>query len=542
MQINGEMLAKMFLQASNELNDNRKEVDALNVFPVPDGDTGTNMSLTMNAAVGEVAKLRNEPISVIAKSVSKGSLMGARGNSGVILSQIFRGFAKGCEGKETLNSEDLALAIKEASDTAYKAVMKPVEGTILTVVRETSEYAMENGGKEREIVGFLEDLIKQADETLTNTPEQLPVLKKAGVVDAGGMGLLVIFKGWHDALTGKEVELRNDIHTAKAAVIETGEQTSTEDIKFGYCTEFILKTEEEDVDPLKSYIESLGDSFVFVKDEDVVKIHIHTNNPGKALEETLKYGELLNIKIENMRQQHSSLVEEGKVPGYDHGEETEMKKYGIVSVAMGEGISKILKDLGVDVVIEGGQTMNPSTEDIMNAINSINAEEIIILPNNSNIILAANQAKEISDKNVHVIQSKTVPQGVTSLIEFDNDAEIEENIDSMSGVLGSVKTLQITYSVKDTTFDDVEIAKDDILGVADGTIISVGKSVKDVVLKSLDETIDENSEVLTIYYGQDITKDEAEELFTELEEKYEDLEIEMYEGAQPLYYYIFSVE
>lgn len=541
MYIDGDLLLKMFKQGTFELNSNKGLVDSLNVFPVPDGDTGTNMSLTMNAALTEVLKSEHESAEKVAKAISKGSLMGARGNSGVILSQIFRGFAKACEGKEKLSSIDLAMAFKQASDTAYKAVMKPVEGTILTVIRKTSDKAMEYTEEEVPVHDLLKILIKTANETLDKTPEYLKVLKQAGVVDAGGKGLNCIIQGFYDAVIGKEAaEHELQAHMASESTGSAQATFNTEDIKFSYCTEFIVRGGKDNNLPLKEKIESLGDSMVFVEDDDLIKIHIHTNNPGVALESALEFGELLNIKIENMKEQHSSIVEEDVAPS--EAEDNEPKPFGFISVAMGGGIAEIFRDLGVDYVIEGGQTMNPSTEDIVKAIDSVKGDAVFILPNNSNIILAAQQAQQIVDRPVYVVPCKSIPQGISAMLAFDPSVEAEENHEEMVGAIAEVKTVQITYSVRDTLFDDKEIKKDDILGVAEGEIRAVGRDLHEVTITSLEEVLDEDSEIMTIYYGEDIEKEQAEALAEELEEKYEDLEVEVYSGGQPLYYYICSIE
>lgn len=547
--INGEMLAKMLKQAAYNLNGNKDLIDSLNVFPVPDGDTGTNMSLTMNAAMIEIDKADTSSAGSVAKAMSKGSLMGARGNSGVILSQIFRGFAKGCTDKTELTSIDFCHAIKDASDTAYKAVMKPVEGTILTVIRKTGELAMDYTENEMPIHELLPILIKRAQETLDKTPEQLPQLKQAGVVDAGGKGLVFIFQGFLDAILGVESEFKMDF--SKVSTHSVQAEISAEDIHFGYCTEFILRTHSADATSLKSAIEQLGDSMVFVQDDDLVKIHVHTNNPGIALESALKHGDLLTIKIENMREQHSSIVDNTQLDSMEHNAVSEdiqkppveVSKYGIVSIAIGEGLAQILKDLGVTAIVEGGQTMNPSTEDIIKAIGECHAENIFVLPNNSNIILAANQAKDIlTDQNIFVLPTKTVPQGIATLIEFNAEAEAEENYESMKSAIGNVKTLQVTFSVRDTVFNDMPIEKDDILGVADNGIIAVGKSVDRVTTDALEQMIDEDSSILSIYYGEDMSEEDANRLAEELSQKYGDLEVEVHKGGQPLYYYIISVE
>lgn len=547
--IDGALLAKMFKQAAYTLNQNKALVDSLNVFPVPDGDTGTNMSLTMNAAITEIEKTPSAHAGNVAKAMSKGSLMGARGNSGVILSQIFRGFSKGCHEKAELTSIDLAMAIRESSDTAYKAVMKPVEGTILTVIRKTGELAVDYTEIEMPIHELLAILIRRAEETLDTTPDYLPVLKQAGVVDAGGKGLVLILRGFMDAVLG--VESNYAIEESKAGHAQA--EISAEDINFTYCTEFILKTHIDDVSYLRSNVEKMGDSMVFVQDEDLVKIHVHTNNPGVALEEALKFGDLMTIKIENMRQQHSSIVGEAHSPALKGKEEPKigveadidepLAPYGIVSIAMGEGLARILRDLGVNVIVEGGQTMNPSTEDIVKAIESCNAENIFVLPNNSNIILAANQAKDIlTDKNVFVLPTKTVPQGIATLIQFNPERPAETNFENMCSAIESVKTLQVTFSVRDTVFNGMEIVKDDILGVADGTIIEVGKEVEGVTFKALEQLIDEDSEIVTLYYGEDMTEEQAKGLADQLAAKHSHIDVDVQEGGQPLYYYIASVE
>lgn len=535
--IDSDVFVKMVKQGTGLLESNKDVVDALNVFPVPDGDTGTNMSLTMGAASAELLGKKYDSIGEAAKTLSRGLLMGARGNSGVILSQIFRGFSKGCEKKEKLDVIEFANALKSATDTAYKAVMKPVEGTILTVIREVSEKGMELI-EENETIGFnefFEKILYHGQETLDKTPEYLEVLKQAGVVDAGGKGLMLILTGFYNALLGVEDGL--DIESFhRKNVVETGVE-NVEEIKFGYCTEFILRTTKEDVADLKNEIFKLGDSMVFVQDEDLVKIHVHTNNPGKALESALVYGDLVKIKIDNMREQHNTIIEKEEAVV-----EEEMKDVGFIAVALGDGISKIFRDLGVDFIIEGGQTMNPSTEDILRAINSINAKEIVILPNNSNIILAANQAKSISEKNVHVIKSKTISHGIASMIGFNHNESIENNVEIMSEIIEDMDTIQVTYSVRDTVFNDQDIKKDDILAVVNGEIKSVGKEINPTVLEALEGSIDDDKEIITLYYGSEVSEEEAEELSDLIEEKFEDLEVEIYYGGQPLYYYLMSIE
>lgn len=530
--LNGEILKNMFIQGNNLLYNNRDVVDSLNVFPVPDGDTGTNMALTFDSAVNEILKIEKPSVESVAKSASKGSLMGARGNSGVILSQILRGLEKGCRGKEVLSVEDFAYALKMASDTAYKAVMKPIEGTILTIIREASEKALELINTSDDFIVFFDMLILHIEAVLEKTPDMLDVLKQAGVVDAGGKGLILIIKGFWEAVSGKEIP-----KTEKKEPQRTMEnEISNESIEFGYCTEFIIRGNGLDSEAFKDKIKSHGDSLLVVGDEDLVKVHIHTNNPGAVIEYGLKLGELVDIKIDNMRQQHkNTLIEDEYVP-------KEEKKYGFIAVAMGKGLSNIFKDLNIDKVIEGGQTMNPSTEDILKAISEINAENVFILPNNSNIILAANQAKELSDKNVVVIPSKSVPQGISSMLEFDLSAEPDENEESMTDILGDVNTVQITYSVRDSKFNDLDIKKGDILGICDGDITKVGNDVSSVAFETLDKAINDDHEILTIYYGEEISEEASNEFHSLIEEKYPDLDVEIYYGGQPLYYYIFSIE
>lgn len=547
--INAELLAKMFRQGTYELNKNKGIVDSLNVFPVPDGDTGTNMSLTMNSAVEGLTRQTFETVEDVSKSISKGSLMGARGNSGVILSQIFRGFAKGCKGKTELTSQDLCIAIKDSADTAYSAVLKPVEGTILTVIRKIADKAMEYAHEDLDQIELMKLLIKKGEETLEKTPEYLPVLKQAGVVDAGGKGLLCILQGCLDAMEGKEADFES-IKASAASTAPAQSVMSTEDIEFAYCTEFIVEGENMDGAILKAVIEKMGDSMVFVQDDDLIKVHIHTNNPGTALEEALKFGSLKKVKIENMRDQHSTIIE-GAHDSYGNDDlgsgsaETESpyeEDYGFIGVAMGEGFVNIFKDLGIHGNIAGGQTMNPSTEDFMREIEACPSSHIFLFPNNSNIIMAANQAKELSEKDVYVIPTKTMPQCITAMLGFDRSLSPEENYEAMIASLDNVKTIQITYSVRNTTFNDLEIEKDDYLAVADGQIKGVGKDIEQVIVTAIENTIDDAAEILSVYYGADVSEEEASEIVSKLELQYPDLEIDMYSGGQPIYYYVFSIE
>ncbi|MDH8676669.1 DAK2 domain-containing protein [Fusibacter bizertensis] len=549
--INAELLAKMFKQGTVELNKNKGLVDSLNVFPVPDGDTGTNMSLTMNSAIEGLTKQSFETVEEVSKSISKGSLMGARGNSGVILSQIFRGFAKGCKGKTELTSTDLCIAFKDAADTAYSAVLKPVEGTILTVIRKIADKSMEYVHEDLELVDLMKLLIKIGEETLELTPEYLPVLKQAGVVDAGGKGLICILQGCLDAMQGVESSF-DAIKTEEESIMPAQNIINTDDIEFAYCTEFIIEGDSMNGQELRQIIEKMGDSMVFVQDDDLIKVHVHTNNPGTALEEALKYGSLKKVKIENMRDQHSTIIE-GAHDQDKLADKVEDKKdvnaelpyeedYGFIGVAMGDGFVNIFKDLGIHGSITGGQTMNPSTEDFMKEIANCPSKHIFIFPNNSNIIMAANQAKELSDKDVYVIPSKTMPQCITAMLEFDRDKSADENYQAMVQSLSNVKTIQITYSVRNTTFNDLAIEKDDYLAVADGEIKGVGKEIKNVILDSIKNTINDDSEILSLYYGSDVTKQDAEEIVDVISEAYPELEIDIYSGGQPIYYYVCSIE
>jgi len=529
-EIDSSLLVKMFNQGTYALNQNRALVDALNVFPVPDGDTGTNMSLTMQSAVKNITDIEFDTVEEVSKAFAKGLLMGARGNSGVILSQIFRGFANGCKDKEVLTTQDLVEAFTQAREVAYKAVLKPVEGTILTVIRKISTHLEEIETDSLEIHDLFEIVLNRGNEILDKTPEYLDVLKQAGVVDAGGKGLMCILQGFNDAILGKEAKetfFDNEEHVDIERTIDPA------DIKFQYCTEFIVKTEITNHAAFQAEIQTLGDSMVFVRDEDLIKVHIHTNEPNQALGYALTIGELQTIKIENMKLQHENVIHREKP--------VEEKEFGFITVTMGDGFETLFKDLNVDYVIKGGQTMNPSTEDITKAINAVNARKVFILPNNSNIILAANQAKELSDKDVYVVPSKTVPQGIAAMIEFSETSTAEDNLEAMTEVLSDVQTAQITYSVRDTVFNDREINEGDILGVANGDISAVGNDINEIALETIEE-ISEDVEILTVYYGEEVDDPMVNDLVARLEEKYPDAEIEMYNGKQPLYYYIISAE
>ena len=537
--IDGKKFRDMFVSGANNLQNNKDLVDKLNVFPVPDGDTGTNMSLTISYAIKELSKVENDDITNVGKALSKGSLMGARGNSGVILSQIIRGIAKSVEGKETLNVVDLANALKNGSDTAYKAVIKPIEGTILTVVRESGEYALQIAKEDMDMIEFLELVVAKANESLNKTPELLKALKEAGVVDSGGKGLVLIYEGMLSSLKGNDIE---SVEGGASSNVEVNveQNISTEDIKFQYCTEFILESNKVDDLTIRERFMKYGDSLAVVGDEGVIKVHVHTNDPGLAIQEALSYGQLLTIKIENMKLQHENKVlnetaQTKEVP-------VEEKEYGFIATSMGEGLAQIFKDFGVDYIIEGGETMNPSTEDFMKAIESLNAKNIIILPNNSNIIMAANQAKELSDKNIVVIPTKNVSQAFATLVTFDADSSIEENEASMMEALSSVKSGQVTYAVRDTVINDVEVKEGNIIGIAEGKLLSAGDKVDEITTDLVEKLVDEDSAIITLFYGEDTSKEEAEALRDALEEKFEDIDVELHYGGQPLYYYLISVE
>ncbi|WP_459768206.1 DAK2 domain-containing protein [Alkaliphilus crotonatoxidans] len=525
----------MIIEGAQSLEQNKQVVNALNVFPVPDGDTGTNMSLTMQSAVKEVKAVNTITLEAVANALANGSLMGARGNSGVILSQLFRGFAKGVKGKKRLSTVDLAKAFKSGSDTAYKAVMKPVEGTILTVARESAEKAVEIAKREKNHVAFLEKTIAQAEETLRKTPEMLKVLKDAGVVDSGGKGLIYIYAGALAAMTGKTTYIEDEEITQ---IVVEDEFHHGAELEFGYCTEFIIRAKHVDIEALKSKIETLGDSMLVVGNDNVVKVHIHTNHPGKVMEFGIELGLLADIKIDNMRLQHRPPVEKSE----PQPQQAETKAYGMITVTMGKGLTKIFSDLGVDQIIEGGQTMNPSTEDFLKAIEEVNAETIYILPNNSNIIMAANQAKEISSKNIRVIPSKSVPQGITAALAFNPEAGIDENEAEMTAALSNVKTGQVTFAVRDTSFNDITIKKGDILGIGNGEIKAAGKGVESVSLELLKKMISEEDEIITLLYGEEVSEEEANQLAELIEGQFPDCDVELYYGGQPLYYYLFSVE
>ncbi len=556
--INVDMLAKMFLAGAQNIEAKKEYINELNVFPVPDGDTGTNMSLTIMAAAKEVTALEKSDIKDLAKAISSGSLRGARGNSGVILSQLLRGFTKSIREEKQIDVQGLAAACARARDTAYKAVMKPKEGTILTVASGIAEKAAEMAAETDDLEVFLPAVIEHAEEVLKKTPDMLPVLKEAGVVDSGGQGLLEVIKGAYDAFLGKEIDYSAIQPGAGVQVTKINAQ-DTADIKFGYCTEFIILTEKEFTDAqekdFKGYLSSIGDSIVCVADDDVVKVHVHTNDPGLAIQRALTYGQLSRMKIDNMREEHQEkLIKDAeKLAAKDAGVKmTDSKKkqsdeprkpMGFIAVSIGEGMNEIFKELGVDYIIEGGQTMNPSTEDMLNAIDQVNAECVFILPNNKNIVLAANQAKVlVEDKEIVVIPTKTVPQGISAVIGFMPDADAKENEEVMLEAIRNVKSGQVTYAVRDTHIDDKEIHEGDIMGIGDSGIMAVGKGVEETTKELLGQLVDEDSELISLYYGEEVKEEDAERFIAEIGELYPDVDVDAHYGGQPIYYYVLAVE
>ncbi len=548
-----QLLKVALLSGAKELEAKKEWINELNVFPVPDGDTGTNMTMTIMAAAREVAAIENPTMETIAKALSSGSLRGARGNSGVILSQLFRGFTKEIKEASEINVTILANAFTRATETAYKAVMKPKEGTILTVARGMADKAVELAIETDDIVEFLEKVIEHGDYVLSQTPEMLPVLKQAGVVDSGGQGLMQVLKGALDGVLGKGIPFDAVVAqtSQKAAPVGAArDDIDTADIKFGYCTEFIINVEHayDDDEELKfkAFLESIGDSIVVVSDEDVVKVHVHTNNPGLAIERALTYGSLSRMKIDNMREEHNERLEmaASAAPAQEAPKAEEPRKeYGFIAVSVGEGLSEIFKGIGADYMIEGGQTMNPSTEDMINAIDKVNADVIYIFPNNKNIILAAEQAKYlVEDKQIIVVPSKTIPQGIAALISFSPEAGPEENLENMVEEMGRVHTGQITYAVRNTNIDGMEIREGDIMGIGDSGMLAVEQDVETAVLKTLERMVDEESELISVYFGADVEEADAEALLEQIEEAYPDCEVELNNGGQPVYYYLLSVE
>ncbi|WP_202031059.1 MULTISPECIES: DAK2 domain-containing protein [Blautia] len=548
----------MFLAGAKNLEAKKEWINELNVFPVPDGDTGTNMTLTIMSAASEVSALADPDMETLAKAISSGSLRGARGNSGVILSQLLRGFTKGTKGHKEMDAVVIAAAMEKAVETAYKAVMKPKEGTILTVAREAAVKATEIAEESANLELFFRAIFEHAEKTLARTPEMLPVLKEAGVVDSGGQGLLEVFRGAFDGYLGKEIDYTAFEKAAPASSVTKISPQAEAEIKFGYCTEFIILLDkplpDEEVHSFKEFLMSIGDSVVLVADDEIVKVHVHTNHPGQAFEKALTYGALSRMKIDNMREEHQEkLIKDAQKLAREQEEQEkkdaaakaakERKKYGFISVSVGEGLSALFKELNVDWIIEGGQTMNPSTEDMLNAIAEVNADTIYIFPNNKNIVLAANQARDLTeDKEIVVVPTKTIPQGITALISFQPDMTGEENLEGMMEAVSMVKTGQVTYAVRDTRLDEKDIHEGDIMGIGDHGILAVGKGREAVAKEMVAAMVDEDSEVISIYYGAETSEEAANKLAEELEETYPDCEVEVNMGGQPIYYYIISVE
>ena len=554
--IDARILSRMFLAGAKNLEAKKEWINELNVFPVPDGDTGTNMTMTIMAAAAEVGSLGEPDMESLAKAISSGSLRGARGNSGVILSQLLRGFTRSVKNSKELDAIDIAAAMEKGVETAYKAVMKPKEGTILTVAREAAAKAVELAETAEDLDTFFQSVIAHAEETLAKTPEMLPVLKEAGVVDSGGQGLLEVYHGAYDGFLGKEIDYTQFDKAKGPAVTKIDAQTEA-DIKFGYCTEFIIllnqPMSEETEHEFKKFLMSLGDSIVLVADDEIVKVHVHTDHPGLAFEKALTYGSLSRMKVDNMREEHQERIikdserlarEQAARKDEDAGQPSkERRTYGFIAVSSGDGLSEIFKGIGADYLIEGGQTMNPSTEDMLNAINKVNADNIFILPNNKNIIMAAQQARDLTeDKNIIVIPSKTVPQGITALVNFMPDLSAEENLAAMTEEMDNVKTAQITYAVRTTNIDGMEIEEGDIMAIGDHGMLAAGKSVDRVALDALKCMLDDDCELVTVYYGSDVGENAAKALVSQAEQMYPDKEIELQYGGQPIYYYMISAE
>lgn len=546
--INAETLQKMFIAGAKNLEAKKEWINELNVFPVPDGDTGTNMTLTIMSAAKEAGAITEPTMETIAKAISTGSLRGARGNSGVILSQLFRGFTREIKKVDQIDVDVLSRACVKAVETAYKAVMKPKEGTILTVAKGMADKSCELVGESDDLVHVIDEIIKHGDYVLSQTPEMLPVLKQAGVVDSGGQGLMTVIKGAFDALLGKKIDYTLEpVQTAGTKVTEEVPMDDVE-IKFGYCTEFIINLDKEmpksEEKAFKEFLESIGDSIVLVADDEIVKVHVHTNEPGVAITKALTYGSLSRMKIDNMREEHQErLIKNAEKMAEQQKADEPRKKYGFVAVSVGEGLDEIFKGLNVDYIISGGQTMNPSTEDILNAIDKINADNIYVLPNNKNIILAAQQAESlIEDKNIIVVPSKTIPQGISAMIGFIPDNSPEDNKEAMIDSMSYVKTGEVTYAVRDTVIDDKEIKEGNIMGIGDEGILAVGEEIDDTTINMIKEMQDEESEIVSLYYGAEVTEEAANELADKIAEALPEIEVEVYPGGQPIYYYIASVE
>lgn len=555
--LDGKRFAEMVIQGANHLSANAKMVDALNVFPVPDGDTGTNMNLSMTSGAKEVKNHVQEHIGKVGTALSKGLLMGARGNSGVILSQLFRGFSKAVEAKSSISAKEFAAAFESGVETAYKAVMKPVEGTILTVAKDSAKKGVQAAQKSNDIIVIMEEVLKEAKASLKRTPDLLPVLKEVGVVDSGGQGLVFVYEGFLAELKGEKLPDSPEALPSMDDMVNREHHKSvqshmnTEDIVFGYCTEFMVKFEQDKLSkhPFKEQVfrndlSKLGDSLLVIADEEVVKVHIHSEQPGDCLNYGQRYGSLINLKIENMRQQHTNIVGETHTPLVSDKPQPpkEKQEYGIVTVSMGSGVAELFRSIGAHAVIEGGQTMNPSTEDIVKAVKEVNAKKVFILPNNKNIIMAAEQAADVSEEEIYVIPTKTVPQGLTALLAFNPAADVQANETAMKDAMQQVKTGQITYAVRDTQIDGLEIEKDDFMGIAEGKIVVKNKEKAKAAEELLAQMLDEDSEILTIIYGEDVSETEVNALAAFVEEKFAEVEVELHDGKQPLYSFIFAIE
>ena len=544
--VDAKMLGRMFLAGAKNLEAKKEWINELNVFPVPDGDTGTNMTLTILSAASEVSALENPTMKTLAKAISSGSLRGARGNSGVILSQLLRGFTKTIEHYDTVDAPAFAKAFEKGVETAYKAVMKPKEGTILTVAKGAADKALEIAEDCRDLSSFFADVIAHAEHVLSRTPDMLPVLKEAGVVDSGGQGLVEVLKGAYDGYLGKEIDM--NFEKPKSSGMSKPVSAEESNIKFGYCTEFIIMLEKEfpekEEQTFKEYLMAIGDSLVVVADDEIVKVHVHTNDPGMAIQKALTYGQLSNMKIDNMRlEHHEKVIKEAEKLAAQQREAVPEKEVGFISVSVGDGMGDIFRDLGADYLIEGGQTMNPSTEDVLKAIEQVHAKNIFVFPNNKNIILAANQARDLTeDKNIIVIPTKTIPQGITAMINYVPEKTVEQNTEEMLQCIGNVKTGQVTYAVRDTKIDDKEIRQGNIMGIGDHGILAVGEGVEGITMETIDAMVDEDTEIISVYYGSDVSAEDAQRLGEKLEERYPDFDVEVNDGGQPIYYYVVSVE
>jgi len=549
--LDGKHFARMIQSGAQNLQNNVEFVDALNVFPVPDGDTGTNMNLSMSSGAKEVGTKETENIGEVGQLLARGLLMGARGNSGVILSQLFRGFAKSIEGKTVVDSEEFAAAFQAGVETAYKAVMKPIEGTILTVAKESAEKALNIAKTEKDVTLVMKAVLEEAKASLKRTPDLLPILKEVGVVDSGGQGLVIIYEGFLASLEGKNLPNVTEVQPSMNELVNAEHHKNaqghmnTEDIKFGYCTEFMVKFDDNKLasfpfseEAFRNDLSEFGDSLLVVADDDLVKVHIHAEHPGEVLTYGQRYGSLINLKIENMREQHSTIVQKTEKPSLPK----KQKEYGIVTVAMGQGVSALLESIGATVVLQGGQTMNPSTEDLVKAIEDTKAKKVIILPNNSNIVMTAEQAADVVGKDVVVVPSKTVPQGMTALLSFNAERNLAQNKQEMTNALENVKSGQVTYAVRDTTIDGIEIKKDDFIGIHEGKIVTKAHSSLEAVQLLLSKMIDENDEILTVLYGEETNGEDIAKLEQHIDEKFEDVEFEIHEGKQPVYQYIVAVE